>query len=292
MAGQARGEPLPVLTGTGPVDAAPEQRPCREPAPASCAPGRAGARGPAPDLAGAPETRGQGQAPQRAVQGVGVELAAVDPDGDDVPEPAPPAHLRVLHREHQGELLQDRRDIPVRVRAAAVRAIEQVQAPRAQGPGHGGRALAGAQVLGHGAADESVAHDHVPRPRARRVHDRAPVPHPDPHPGGAGDGEVLADPLRQERVHLDAHLPGARARGLPGAGERARRSSQVEGAHGPGRGQGRPERAGHVLHVLELQVRRVRGVNGRRLHAVQQQGRPRAVPPDLGVPQVRGEKHR
>ena len=144
-------------------------------------------------------------------------------------------------------------------------------------------------MIGGHARREGVTHDHVERPLARLIEDRAPVTHADLDLRGLGDGEVLAHLLGQEAVDLDGDMAGLWARRGPCAGQRARGAAHVERAETIlGTPQGGHDSV-HVLHVLELQVRGVRRVDRGGFDISEEQRRARTVPPDAGRTEIRVE---
>lgn len=68
----------------------------------------------------------------------------------------------------------------------------------------------------------------------------------------------------------------------PGSRKRAAGAAQMQGPDPLALGVKGVEGAGRVLHVFEFEVGGIRGVHARGLHAVDEEGRQWAVPPDLG----------
>ena len=96
--------------------------------------------------------------------------------------------------------------------------------------------------------------------------------------------------LRGQRpVHLHGHVPRLGIPRRPRARQRARGATHMQRAKSiplaPRCGHDRA----HVLHVLKLQVGRVRGVHRRGLHSIEEERGARTVPADACGAEIRLE---
>ena len=100
---------------------------------------------------------------------------------------------------------------------------------------------------------------------------------------------MLAHLLGQKPIHLHGHVSGGRVRGRPRARQSTRRATHMQRTETILRTPHGAHNRAHVLHVLKLQVGRIRRIHRRRLNPVQKQRRARTIPTDTRRPGIRLE---